>query len=253
MPFADRTRWLDWPACRNTRDLGGLTWSGGAVRWGALVRSDTTSMLTPTGQQALSDYGIRTVIDLRFPSELKTNPSPYNQAFTSPLDTRPDYVHCPLEGGEDLVWPSQAAPAELMSDMYCRMLEKNRKQVATVFSAVAHARPGGVLIHCHAGKDRTGIIIAVLLSAAGVPNELIAEDYALTNPATDQWRQGDLADPSLTADRRSFLEVITSALPGSMTLTLAYLDQKYGGAAGYLGTTPLPPADLAVLHSRLVE
>jgi protein tyrosine/serine phosphatase len=253
-PTSSRSRWLHWPACRNTRDLGGYpTLSGGHIRWGELVRSDSSALLTLPGQQALIDYGIRTVIDLRFPSELKTSPSPFNKAFTSPLDERPAYLNTPMNTDENLVWPSPAPPAELMSDMYCRILEHNRRHVAGVLSAIAHASPGGVLIHCHAGKDRTGLIVGVLLSALGVPKDVIAEDYALTYPQLEEYRQNLVADPSLTPDRRDFWRVLTSALPESMSLTMDYLDQNYAGAASYLRTTPLPLADLALLQRRMLE
>jgi protein-tyrosine phosphatase len=118
---------------------------------------------------------------------------------------------------------------------------------------IAHARPGGVLFHCHAGKDRTGLIAAVLLAALGVPNEIIAQDYALTNPSLEHKRETTLSDPALSPDRRRYLSVLTSAHPDTIMLTLAYLDQHYGNTAGYLRTTPLPPEDLSLLEKRLVE
>jgi protein-tyrosine phosphatase len=181
------------------------------------------------------------------------SPSPFNKAFTSPLDERPAYLNVPMNTDENLVWPSPASPAELISDMYCRILEHNRRHVAGVLSSIARARPGGVLIHCHAGKDRTGLIVGVLLSALGVPKDVIAEDYALTYPQLEEYRQSSVIDPSLTPDRRNFWRVLTSALPETMSLILDYLDQNYAGAASYLSTTPLPLADLALLHRRLVE
>jgi protein-tyrosine phosphatase len=249
-----QARTLAWEACLNTRELGGYpVQNGGQTGWGRLVRSDTTFLLTLAGQRALTDYGVRTVIDLRFPSELIMNPSPFSLAFTRSQDGRPDYVHIPLDRDQDLTWPSQASPAEIMSDMYCRMLELNRKHVASVLNAIAHARPGGVLFHCHAGKDRTGLIAAVLLAALGVPKEIIAQDYALTNPSLEHKRETTLSDPSLSPDRRRYLSVLTSAHPDTILLTLAYLDQHYGSAAGYLQTTPLPPDDLYLLKKRLVE
>ncbi len=110
---------------------------------------------------------------------------------------------------QDLVWPNgNFTRAEAMCDLYTRLLEYNRRHVAAVLAAMAQARPGGILFHCYAGKDRTGIIAALLLSLAGVPDELIAEDYAVSLPSIEARRLTLLADPSLTPEKREYLDVV---------------------------------------------
>jgi protein-tyrosine phosphatase len=109
------------------------------------------------------------------------------------------------------------------------------------------------MFHCHAGKDRTGLIAALLLGFFGAPEAVILEDYAFTTPALDRRREAMLADPSLSPDRRNFMDVLSLARPETMQLTLAYLAQRYGSVEGYLRTTPMIPEDLERLRERLVE
>ncbi len=251
-PLASRL--LNWEACYNTRELGGYPLlDGGQTRWKALVRSDNLSQLTPTGQQALIDYGIRTIIDLRFPDELEQDPNPFIQPKVGLQGERPQVINFPLDEDQYLEWPAPQTPAEAMCDLYCRILETSRGHVAAVLTAIARARPGGVLFHCHAGKDRTGIIAALVLAAVGATPQSIIEDYAFTYPLLDRQRKQDLEDPSLTPEQRSYRSVLSEPLPETMRLTLDYLEQRYGGAAGYLRTTPLLETDQRRLEDRLVE
>ncbi|MGE5223555.1 MAG: tyrosine-protein phosphatase [Omnitrophica WOR_2 bacterium] len=251
-----RTRLLNWEACINTRDLGGYPLQGGGeTRWQAMVRSDSSALLTPAGQKALLAYGIRTVIDLRFANELEKSPSPFVKCSRSPGwtgDDWPDYLHIPLDNDQDLTWPSTLSAAVLMCDLDIRLLEQNRAHVAGVLTAIAHARPGGVLFHCHAGKDRTGLIAAVLLSSLGVPGEVIVSDYAFTYPLLDERRTipDDLPYP---AEKLAYWRVLSSSLPETMQMFLDYLEDHYHGAEGYLKTTPLLPGNLDLLRERLVS
>ena len=246
------TRLLNWEACYNTRELGGYPLvNGGETRWKALVRSDNLSQLTSTGQQALIDYGIRTVIDLRFPEELVQDPNPFSHPAASLRGLHPQVINLPMANDQNLEWPAPQTPAEAMCDLYCRVLEKSRRHVAAVLTAIARALPGGVLFHCHAGKDRTGLIAALILAAVGASPETIIEDYAFTYPLLDRRRKQDLEDPSLTPEQRSYWSVLFEPLPETMRLTLDYLDRRYGGAAGYLRTTPLLAGDLRQLQDRI--
>lgn len=248
------TSFLDWPDTLNTRDLGGYPLlNGGQTRWGALVRSENPTLLTPAGQQALIDYGIRTIIDLRFPHELARDPSPFVQPSLFWDGESPEYSHKPLDQDQDITWPNPAQPAKIMSDFYIRLLEANRRHVAAVLAAITNARPGGVLFHCHAGKDRTGLIAAMALSAVGVTRPAVVADYALTCPTLEARTERFFATTNLDPDRHSYLRVLFTNLPETMALTLEYLDRTYGSVTGYLLTTPLLKEDLAKLRDRLVD
>ena len=144
-------------------------------------------------------------------------------------------------------------PAVAMSEWYCRLLETNRLHVARVLTAIGRARPGGVLFHCQAGKDRTGLISATLLGAAGVSPVDIAEDYAFTNPLLEQRRQSELNNPSWNAEEQRYHQVLATALPETMLGVLKYLEKSYDGVQGYLETTTLQTTDLRLLLERFVS
>jgi protein-tyrosine phosphatase len=248
------SRYLDFPATLNSRDLGGYPLAGGGqTRWGALVRSENPALLTFEGQQALIDYGIRTIIDLRFPEELSRDPSPFFQPSLFWNGESPEYHNIPLDHDEDLVWPNPASPAEIMADMYIHLLETNRRHAASVLATIANARPVGVLFHCHAGKDRTGLIAALALSAAGATREVVVADYALTRPELKARAEYWFTTTDLDPDRRKYLRILFTNLPETMALTLEYLDKTYGSVRGYLLTTPLGQDNLEKLKDRLVQ
>lgn len=166
-------RWLEWDGCVNGRDLGGLpAAAGGHVRSGVLVRADSTHKLTGVGWAAARDHGIRTVIDLRHPREANEHP------VTPPAEI--SVVASPIEDQDDIAfverWGAQLATPHYYGDALDRFADR----VATAVIAVAQAPPGGVVIQCVAGRDRTGMVTALLLSLAGVAPEVIAADHALS-------------------------------------------------------------------------
>lgn len=164
---------LSWPACVNARDLGGLPLTtGGATRPGALVRSDSADRLDADGWAALLDHGVRTVVDLR------------NDDERAPVDGRPPQVetlvlpHDGLEEHPDF-WATWWDDPRFATPLYfAPHLERFPHRSARVLQAIAHARPGGVLVHCQGGRDRTGLITMLALSLAGVTSDAIADDYA---------------------------------------------------------------------------
>lgn len=246
-------RLLAWPDTLNTREMGGYPLPDGhTTRWKALVRSENTGLLTSAGQQALVDYGIHTVIDLRFQSELDKIPNPFSKPAIS-SNNSPHFLHIPLDQDQDLYWQHGDDPSEAMSDLYCRLLETNRGHVARVLAAAAYAIPGGVLFHCHAGKDRTGLIAAMILGVLGAPEPLIIEDYAFTTPLLEERSRQALTDSAIPKAKLDFFRTQSSSYPETMQRTLAYLERSYGGVIGYLQTTGLQPDDLAALRERFID
>lgn len=166
------TRHLDWDGCYNIRDLGGIPVPGGGTTpWKAVVRADNPARLTPAGWSALRAYGIRTIVDLRNPDEHRDTPPP-------DLTT----VHVPLDDVDDTAFWQRVRDDELDgTPLYYRMfLEHKTQRCAAAVAAVARARPGGVLIHCSLGRDRTGLVAMLLLALAGVRPHDIADDYELS-------------------------------------------------------------------------
>lgn len=215
-------RHLRWPSCLNVRDLGGYATADGATtRWRAFVRADTLSGLTERGRAALEAYGIRTIIDLRIPVEVRDDPGPFAEHDTIAVH------NLPLDPNDRAVSKAvsayRGAGLSTMVAVNAALLDVSREQVAAIMRTIATAPAGGVLFHCHAGRDRTGLIAALLLGLAGVPTEAIVEDYA-----------------------RSY-----NAMASTMTLTLHHIEETYGGVAGYLRAIGLSEQEIALLHQRL--
>jgi protein-tyrosine phosphatase len=215
-------RYLRWPSCLNVRDLGGFeTAEGVPTRWRAFVRADTLSGLTDRGRAALEAYGIRTIIDLRNPVEVRDDPGPF-----AAHDSIAWHNH-PLDpNGRDVskaVSVHRGAGLTTMVAVNAALLDVSRTQVATIMRTIATAPEGGVLFHCHAGRDRTGLIAALLLGLVGVPADAIVEDYA-----------------------RSY-----NAMASTMAQTLTHIEETYGGVAGYLCTIGMTEAEIALLRQRL--
>ena len=245
-------RYLAWDSCYNIRDIGGYpTQNDSRTRWRALVRADNLYRLTPQGQAALRDYGVRTVIDLRFARELAREANPF--AAQQGAEGMPRYLHLPVMDPDDAETNAALDAAESMQAEYIIMLEKNKGRIGAVIKAVAAGlEEGGVLVHCHGGKDRTGIIIALLLSLAGVPRETIVEDYALSEtmlePPHSAWLEKQAQAQGQPIERPRWMY----SRPETMQGALDYLDRKYGSVEGYLKAAGVTQADMAQIRNHLV-
>lgn len=243
---------LAWDGCLNVRDLGGFpTTAGGHTRHGRVVRADSVRQLSGEGWRALVDYGIRTVVDLRLPSERDADP---------PAELPVDVVHAPfLQEHDPEEWAEIDAigaaagddHAAATRDVYLALLERNRAGVAAAVTAVASAPPGGVLVHCHAGKDRTGLVSAFLLDLAGVDRRLVADDYALTGVllagVLSEW-VGEAPDEEERARRRRLSATPAAAMLG----VLSGLDARYGGTREFLLEAGVPGVQLERVAARLL-
>jgi protein-tyrosine phosphatase len=173
------SRHLDWDGCFNARDLCDLPTADGRVtRRGAVVRADCLDALSTTGWSALCDHGVRTVIDLRNDDEL-----------TAPAAERPaglSTIHLPLDAIDDSgFWDDWMHGPQFATPLYYSAhLERFPARSARVLAAIAHAQPGGVLVHCFGGRDRTGQIAMLVLALAAVAPDEIAADYALSRRAS---------------------------------------------------------------------
>ena len=243
---------LSWDSCYNARDLGGLpVASGGQIRPGALIRSDVLSRLTPAGRQVLINYGVKTVIDLRTPQQVAEEPSAFAPDDSQPGE--PAYHILPLENPDSPHF-SEVNNASNRAAQYQLMLDHFQPEIGAIVQAVADAPAGGVLVHCHAGKDRTGIVVALLLGLVGVPDEAIAADYAASEerlwPLYYRLEAEAADDPSALAVIRSQKPF---AAPGTMLAMLEHLRNRYGGVPAYLQGAGLTEAEAERIHGRLIE
>jgi protein-tyrosine phosphatase len=247
MISADRSRILGWDGCLNARDLGGYaTVDGRQTRWGAVVRSDYPGRLSPVGRQALIDYGVRTVVDLRLPHELEE----YPPSFANPGEHGVLYAH------RSFIRPGVALPPNLddltLLENYISIIDQFQDSVAAVMQTIATAPDGGVLVHCAIGKDRTGMTCAMLLDLASVERETIGLDYALTHecltPERDDWLENG---PGEREEREQF---ILKHMPRSEVIVavLEHLDQRHGGTEEYLAAGGVADQELDRLRQRLI-
>ena len=240
----EAARALAWDACLNVRDLGGLvTADGHRVRRGALVRSDQLCRLSDGGRAALVAHGVRTVIDLRTPAEVDKDPDPTLHGRGV------DYLLVPQQDEE--FWRS-IDPARTRSERDSLAIDQRAEHIVAMARALAHAAPGGVLIHCLAGKDRTGIAVALLLGLVGVAEDDIAADYALSEAALAGERAAALA-VAADDDARARIERGYDARAETMLATLAHVQSRHGGAKAYLTRAGLSDADIDRIRVRLLE
>jgi len=150
---------LDWPNCRNVRDLGGL------------IRSDNLDQLGPDGLAAFAAAGVSRIVDVRDAWEC--------DRFPSPFATDPRWLNVPLNEPGD---PSIDSDDLLVQ--YRALIDNYPRRFGRALIAIAEAPPGPVVVACHAGRDRTGLVVALTLAAVGVPAETIAADYAIAPPHT---------------------------------------------------------------------
>ncbi|MCB1398302.1 MAG: tyrosine-protein phosphatase [Rhodobacter sp.] len=240
------TRHIPLDGTHNTRDLGGYATPTGPTAWRAFLRSDGLDRLTDPDHRALDALGVRTVIDLRHDEELETAPNPFARS------EHVTYAWISLLRGLDPASPRIIDDADPLRALYLETLDRRGDAIVEIFAVMAAARPGAILFHCTAGKDRTGVIAALLLSLAGVSPADIVTDYALTTdyiaPIVAGLRE------RATQEGRDFaaVEPFLSSAPQTMRDTLAHLETRYGTAADYLAAAGLSRADLDSLRERLL-
>jgi protein tyrosine/serine phosphatase len=225
------------------RDLGGLpTASGGRIREGALIRADSLTRLTDDGIALVKAAGVRRIIDLRNVEEATEHP------FATELDL---YRLAPLI--DPAREPDRNRSAERsLAAIYCSSLERNARSIVEGVVSIAEAPPGTVVVHCAVGKDRTGMSVALVLSVAGVPDEVVAQDYAASTECLRADHEEILASITDEALRRKALERMSSR-PETMAILLSFVRERWGSAEQYLKTHGVTGDQLGSLRARLVE
>ncbi|SVE38448.1 uncharacterized protein METZ01_LOCUS491302, partial [marine metagenome] len=175
---AHRQRHIELEGAYNIRDIGGYpTENGYHTRWKMFLRSDSMHRLTEQSKADLVAYGIRTVIDLRTTLETQTQTNVFIGS------SQVSYLHHNVIGDEYLPDEDRVItglPADSIRASYTTWLDLRQNAILGVLSSLADPTVRPAVYHCAGGKDRTGVITALLLGIAGVPRHIIAEDYALT-------------------------------------------------------------------------
>jgi protein-tyrosine phosphatase len=238
------------PDLRNFRDVGGLgTPDGRRVRFGRIYRSATTAFVDADQAALLVDgLGIRTRVDLRSSVELAEAPNEVLAAAENCAE------HHPLRAGG--VWAHRRDlddPSAAVTEHYLRYLEHSAASICSIVQLAADPERAALLVHCSAGKDRTGVALAITLSAAGVAHDEIVRDYARTREDLDAMFLQLRRLPAYEERLNALPEESLTAEPRSMQLFLDRVAERYGGARAYLTGNGLDENVLARLEDSLLE
>jgi protein tyrosine/serine phosphatase len=240
-------RQIQLDGCLNFRDLGGYpTADGGLVRWGLVFRSDALHLLSRSDVARLRDeIGLQDIIDLRSTIELETD----GRGPLAREEMR--FHHVPLFDSDTTVADDRLASISL-GDRYFLLAEFASRPIARVVTTLARTDAAAVY-HCAAGKDRTGVISAILLGLLEVAAEVIVADYALTRDNLE----AIIDRLTSTEGYRHMLAQLPPdtlhAEPETMATFLDRIAGRYGSMAGYAEAIGVAAADVDRLRARLVE
>lgn len=227
------------PGLFNLRELGGYPATAGDLPWHRLYRSDALHQLDAGGIAVLSELGLRTIVDLRTPIEAEMAPSPLDQ-----LDVR--HTHVSILGGD-----LEGLPLQLDA-VYAHVVHKCGDAIADAIRPLCAAEAFPALVHCSAGKDRTGIVVAMVLAVLGVPDEFIVADYALSASYLDPRQTAAIGQlRANTGLGDNLTEELIRSPPQLIMDVLASARTTHGSVDGYLLAHGLREADLAALRAGL--
>jgi protein-tyrosine phosphatase len=249
----------------NFRDCGGYeTTDGARVRWGRLYRSGRLARLSPAATAQVQALGVSTVCDLRRTAERSADPSPSFGFEVRRFEWDSEQESSPIRDPAFAACNDAVGVHTAMLGMYQRLPFGLQPRLAGVFAALDHAGQGAAIVHCTAGKDRTGVAVALVLDALGVRREAIVADYALTNTAVDLRAQ--LLEPqaigaglaatadSLLALSPTALSAMLAARPEYIEASLQAIESRHGSVRRYLlDELAVEPAQLERLQRRLLD
>jgi len=236
----------------NFRDLGGYPAADGrTIRWGRVYRSDGLHRLVDTDLAAFAEVGVRTVLDLRRPDELANDG---RIADSLGLDYHNVNFHPEL-------WPEHDLGPEDMprylADRYAEMADaalNGSNAVGPALRLLVRADTAPIVFHCAAGKDRTGVLAALVLGLLGVDDDVIADDYALTAQSERrywEWRRGQADAPAENGHLPAWIQN-----PCPREAMLYFLDElrgRHGTVEAYVRRTGVSDADLSALRAHLLD
>lgn len=226
----------------NFRDTGGLPAAGGVTRAGVLYRSAHLAHLTTEGRAALGARGVRRIVDLRSDEEVVWEPS-----LVEGLDL--EVVRVPLFLGS---MASLFDRDVTLAELYRSLIDEAGDRVVEAARGVLTAQPA--LVHCTVGKDRTGVVVALVLAAVGVEADAIVADYAATESGLPPERNARVLASLRRAypEARNLEELATRAPAEVMRALLAEVDERHGSAAEYLRAHGMAEEELAALRTILI-
>jgi protein-tyrosine phosphatase len=240
-------RWLALEGLDNVRDVGGLPLrDGGQTRPGVLLRSASLHYLTPGDVEHLVDVlGLKLVLDLRTGREVdRDGPTAVARAGVETV-----WLSFLAEDGEPL--PEADDDLDPMVHNYLGYLSQRGENVVQAVRRLAAPDAGPALVHCAAGKDRTGVVVALALAVAEVPHEEIVADYAMTAEVIDALVAKLAASPTYAEDMEQRDTASHTPRAETMDRVLTLLDERFGGPVGWLEAHGFGAHERAALKARL--
>lgn len=243
-------RIIKFEGARNVRDLGGISCNGGTTRFGAVYRGDGLSRLTAPDQQQFADLGIRTLIDLRYEQEREREPSLFGEHAPPQI-----FHHGFLPEGSISMFRAvneDGADAQtaflMMCSNYARMPLEHHDVLGDVLRQIVAGNGAPVFFHCMSGKDRTGMVAALILSIVGASRDDIIADYELSNV---NHQPVNVFGPDAREDA---VRILMTAQAEYLNSALDAIDKHFGSMTNYLHNTLEFSADDAErLRELLVE
>jgi protein-tyrosine phosphatase len=252
------TRRIPLQGSYNLRDTGGYPVGDSSTKWRKLFRSDSLQSLTDADRARLAELGIGSLIDLREDTEVKAAPNAVDGTgitqVRNPVFAAGLYGDSTEKAGAASALKGQKPP-ELLG-IYRWLLAKAGSKLADAVRLIANSGDRPILVHCTAGKDRTGLVTALSLSAAGVADRDVVADYCLSEVMlAGEWVDKMLKrfDASMFPPGTDVGAIIASSPAPTMRQVLADIHAQYGDAAGYLKANGLTDDELAKLRTALVE
>jgi protein tyrosine/serine phosphatase len=231
----------------NFRDLGGYrTVEGRTIRWRSLFRADNLSRLSRPDRAVVRSLGIATVIDLRSRAEVDLERFPVDEIPVC-------FHHLPLTADLPPFDEFRSGP-QWFAGHYLDIARQAGDRIAQAVAIVAQRQSHPVVVHCAAGKDRTGVLVAVLLALLGVPDETIAEDYARSADAMDALLTRLLERlPDQEQVIRTVAATMFSATPANIGALLEGIRAEHGSVEGYAAAHGAGSEVVAALREGLLE
>ena len=257
--------WIDLEGAVNVRDVGGLpTIDGRVTRPGVLLRADNLQGLTPSDVRRLTEeLGVRTVLDLRTTGELHlegdgplraTAVAHHHVPLIPELEGEPDEAE--VDRAVDRAVPHRPDRAgETPTDMtgyYVGYVEDAPTNLARALRLLADPETGPALVHCAAGKDRTGVVVALALSLAGVKRDAVVADYVRSAERIDRVLARLQGSPTYGPALADATADLITPEAGSMERFLDHVDREYGGPHGLAMSIGVSEETVARLGTRLV-
>lgn len=258
-------RWIELDGAVNVRDLGGLpTSESGLTQSARLLRSDNLQGLTDADVTLLTgSLGLRDVLDLRTsvevslegPGPLVDVPSVTIHHLSLLAEGRPREQVPAVDGATVMPWKGRSRRREVAdkaAGFYLNYLYDRPDSIVSALRVIASSE-GSALVHCAAGKDRTGVVIAFALDVAGVERAAIVDDFALTSDRVHKILARLTASPTYAADLDGTPAEAHLAKAETMDVLLTYLDDEFGGVEGWLGTHGWTSDDTDALRAHLLS